>query len=238
MGVLRGGPGDLSLSLPYITRPTSYISLGLYIHCAIFLVDYPLTLSFGGFGRARIRVRLGKSQVQGPITCPLVDGLMICNWDYIYTGVLILVPYILYQYFHKFFISGYLSFHVIHIGVSFQTCIKHYYYLYIFNIVYLKYSIGIWVQSRKEDQILKLDLNPYWVIFKLLTFSRWLWDPDITGAGLSVDESARCSPARWQGCFAAFASELGSWIGSIGFLSLISFFWVFYLRDCCPFRWS
>jgi hypothetical protein len=29
---------------------------------------------------ARIRARLGKSQVQGPITCPLVDGLMICNW--------------------------------------------------------------------------------------------------------------------------------------------------------------
>jgi hypothetical protein len=29
---------------------------------------------------ARIRARLGKSQVQDPITCPLVDGLMICNW--------------------------------------------------------------------------------------------------------------------------------------------------------------
>jgi hypothetical protein len=33
----------------------------------------------------RIRACLGKSQVQGPITCPLVDGLMICNWViYIY----------------------------------------------------------------------------------------------------------------------------------------------------------
>jgi hypothetical protein len=96
--------------------------------------------------------------------------------------------------------------------------------------MHLKYSIGIWVQSRKEDKILRLDLNPYWVIFKLLTFSRWLWDPCITGAGLSVDESARCSPARWQGCFTAFTSESGSWIGSIGLLSLISFFWVLFER--------
>jgi hypothetical protein len=30
-----------------------------------------------------------------------------------------------------------------------------------------KVNIGIWVQSRKEDQILRLDLNPYWVIFKI-----------------------------------------------------------------------
>jgi hypothetical protein len=28
----------------------------------------------------QICARLGKSQVQGPITCPLVDELMICNW--------------------------------------------------------------------------------------------------------------------------------------------------------------
>jgi hypothetical protein len=33
---------------------------------------------------------------------------------------------------------------------------------YILNI-----SIGFLVQSRKEDQILTLDLNPYWVIFKI-----------------------------------------------------------------------
>jgi hypothetical protein len=33
--------------------------------------------------------------------------------------------------------------------------------------MHLKYSIGIWVQSRKVDQILRLDLNPYWVKFKI-----------------------------------------------------------------------
>jgi hypothetical protein len=43
-------------------------------------------------------------------------------------------------------------------------------YLYIINTIHLKYSIGVWVQSRKEDQILRLNLNPYCVIFKLLTF--------------------------------------------------------------------
>jgi hypothetical protein len=52
MGVLRGGPGDLSLRLPCITRLTSYISFGLYIHCAPLLVGYPSTPSFDGFGRA------------------------------------------------------------------------------------------------------------------------------------------------------------------------------------------
>jgi hypothetical protein len=45
--------------------------------------------------------------------------------------------------------------------------IKYYYYLYIFNITHLKHSIGIWVQSREEDQILRLDLNPYRVIYKI-----------------------------------------------------------------------
>jgi hypothetical protein len=52
--VLRDGPGDLSLMLPCITRPTGYILLGLYIHRAPLLVGYPPTLSFGGFGRARV----------------------------------------------------------------------------------------------------------------------------------------------------------------------------------------
>jgi hypothetical protein len=37
MEVLRGGAGDLSLRLPYIIRPTGYILLGLYIHCAPFI---------------------------------------------------------------------------------------------------------------------------------------------------------------------------------------------------------
>jgi hypothetical protein len=54
MEVLRGGPGDLSLRLPCITRPTGYIPLGLCIHCVALLVGYPPTPSFGGFGRARV----------------------------------------------------------------------------------------------------------------------------------------------------------------------------------------
>jgi hypothetical protein len=33
---------------------------------------------------ARIRARLGKSQVQVPITCSLVDGLMIYNWNMLF----------------------------------------------------------------------------------------------------------------------------------------------------------
>jgi hypothetical protein len=52
--VLRGGPADLRLRLPCITRPTGYIPLDLYIHCASLLVGYPPTPSFGGFGRARV----------------------------------------------------------------------------------------------------------------------------------------------------------------------------------------
>jgi hypothetical protein len=156
---------------------------------------------------------------------------MMWNWV-IYIRVFeIFVLYILYyiSISTEFLFRVYLSFHVIHTGV-FSNVYKIFLYLYIFNIMHLKYSISIWVQSRKENKILRLDLNPYWVIFKLLTFPRWLWDPGITGAGLSVDESARCSPARWQGCFTAFASESGSWIGSIGILSLISFFWVLFKR--------
>jgi hypothetical protein len=41
----------------------------------------------------RIHARLGKSQVRGPIMCPLEDGLIICNWD-ILLGCFDLVPYI------------------------------------------------------------------------------------------------------------------------------------------------
>jgi hypothetical protein len=33
--------------------------------------------------------------------------------------------------------------------------------------MHLKHSIGIWVQFRKEDQILRLDLNSYWEILKI-----------------------------------------------------------------------
>jgi hypothetical protein len=54
MEVLRGGPDDLSLRLSCITRPTGYILLGLYIHCAYLLVGYPLTPSFDGFDRAKV----------------------------------------------------------------------------------------------------------------------------------------------------------------------------------------
>jgi hypothetical protein len=107
-------------------------------------------------------VPVGKSQVQGPITCPLVDGLMICNWVIYIRVVEFFVLYILYyiSISTEFLFRVYLSFHVIHIGV-FSNVHKIVLDLYIFNIVYLKYSIGIWVQSRKEDQILRLDLNPY-----------------------------------------------------------------------------
>jgi hypothetical protein len=52
--VLKGGPGDLSLRLPCITRPTGYIPFGMYIHYAPLLVGYPLTPSFGGFNCARV----------------------------------------------------------------------------------------------------------------------------------------------------------------------------------------
>jgi hypothetical protein len=137
---------------------------------------------------ARIRARLGKSQVQGPIMCPLVDGLMICNWV-IYIRVFeFFVPYILYyiSISTEFLFRVYLPFHVIHIGV-FSNVHKIVLDLYIFNIMHLKYSIGIWVQSMKEDQILRLDLNPYWIIFKLLTFPRWLWDPDIFRFGILLE---------------------------------------------------
>jgi hypothetical protein len=62
MGVLRGGTGDLSLMLSYITRSLRLRTvthrpmgpIGLYIHCAHLLVGYPLTPSFGGFGRAGV----------------------------------------------------------------------------------------------------------------------------------------------------------------------------------------
>jgi hypothetical protein len=49
------------------------------------------------------------------------------------------------------------------------------------------FSSGFWVQSRKEDQILRLDLNSYWVIFKLLTSPRWLWDPGIFRFGILLE---------------------------------------------------
>jgi hypothetical protein len=52
--MLRGGLSDLSLRLPCITRTTSYIPLGLYMHYAPLLVGYPLISSFGGFGRAGV----------------------------------------------------------------------------------------------------------------------------------------------------------------------------------------
>jgi hypothetical protein len=68
---------------------------------------------------ARIRARLGKSQVQGHITCPLVDGLMICNWViYIWvfqsrTLYIHVRIYTLYYYPQIFIFQIYLSLHVI-----------------------------------------------------------------------------------------------------------------------------
>jgi hypothetical protein len=61
-----------------------------------------------------------------------------------------------------------------------------------------------------------LDLKPHWVTYH----SRFHG-----GCGVQVlqerdrvfDESARCSPAWWQRCFAASACEQGSGLGSIGF---------------------
>jgi hypothetical protein len=87
----------------------------------------------------RICARLGKSQVQGPTTYPLVDRLMICNWV-IYIRVFeFFVLYILYIIISTDFLFWvYLSCHVIHIGVSFsQVCIKYYYIYYnAFKIQY------------------------------------------------------------------------------------------------------
>jgi hypothetical protein len=58
MGVLRGGPGDLSPRLPYITRPMwlrrvtnrPVGPLGLSIYYAPLSVDHSPTSSFDGFG--------------------------------------------------------------------------------------------------------------------------------------------------------------------------------------------
>jgi hypothetical protein len=139
---------------------------------------------------ARIRARLGKSQVQGPITCPLVDGPMICNWV-IYIRVFeFVVLYILYYIIIStdFLFWVYLSLHVIHIGV-FSNAHKILLYLYIFIIMHSKYSIGIWDQSRKEDQILTLNLNLYWVI---LNYSRFHG-----GCGIQI---YRCRIERWWNC--------------------------------------
>jgi hypothetical protein len=100
-----------------------------------------------------------------------------------------------------------------------QTVHKMLLYSHDYYIV-LKYNIGIWVQFRKEDQILRLDLNSYRVIFKLLTFLRSLWDPGtsvrdlylmrVLGAVLRV---IRCVSPHQH-------SEQGSWLWLIGY-------WVF-----------
>jgi hypothetical protein len=104
--------------------------------------------------------------------------------------------------------------------------------------IILKHGINIWVQFRKEDQILMPDLNPYWVIFKLLMFPRWLWDPGISVRDLFCWES-RCSPVRYQRCFATSAQW--SWqfcLRSIGYRVLVLSFGVFIWELCCPFRLS
>jgi hypothetical protein len=114
--------------------------------------------------------------------------------------------FILYYYFHIFSI-------LVLFVISCHSCryfLKRAWNnitsIYINSIImHLKYSICIWVQSRKEDQILRLDLNLYWVI---LNYSRFH-----DGCGIQVHryrtifgwESARCSPTWYQRCFAASA---------------------------------
>jgi hypothetical protein len=94
----------------------------------------------------------------------------------------------------------------------------------------LKYNIGIWVQSRKEDQILRLDLNPYWVIFKLLTFSRWLWDPGLQVRDWVLTRALGAVLRDIRGASPHQYSEAGRWLWLIGYWVFVFFFGL-YLRD-------
>jgi hypothetical protein len=94
--------------------------------------------------------------------------------------------------------------------------------------LHLKYQYRCWVQSRKEDQILRLDLNPYWVIFKITHVSTVIVGSRYFQVRGFLGASARDSPARWQRCFAACAREPGSGLGSISFwVLLLSFGFLF-----------
>jgi hypothetical protein len=61
-----------------------------------------------------------------------------------------------------------------------------------------------------------LDLKPHWVTYHS-RFHGGCGVHVFSGTGFLLDESARCSPAWWQRCFAASACEQGSGLGSIGF---------------------
>jgi hypothetical protein len=96
-----------------------------------------------------------------------VIGLVIYNLD-VYFGCLIFILYILYYIiiFINFLFRVYLSFHVIHVGIfsNVHKILLYSHMIIIFTYDYyiiLKYGIGICVQSRKQDQILRLDLNLY-----------------------------------------------------------------------------
>jgi hypothetical protein len=78
---------------------------------------------------------------------------------------------ILYYYSHIFFYFGFFGISCHSIRQASQMCMKILLYLPINIILHFNISIGFWVQSRKEDQILRLDLNPYRVIFKIIHVS-------------------------------------------------------------------
>jgi hypothetical protein len=113
-----------------------------------------------------------------------------------------------------------------------------YIYIHIVILYYIKNTnIGIWVQCRKEDKILRLDLNSYGVIFKLLTFSWWLWDPGAS-PHLHMWECYGQSNVMTEVLRRIYICELGSLLGSIGFQVFDYFFWDFIWEICCPFQWS
>jgi hypothetical protein len=61
-----------------------------------------------------------------------------------------------------------------------------------------------------------LDLKPHWVTYHS-RFHGGCGVQVFSGTGFLLDESARCSPAWWQRCFAASAYEQGGGLGYIGF---------------------
>jgi hypothetical protein len=92
-------------------------------------------------------------------------GLVNLQTGYLFGCLIPYLIFILYYYFHRISISDFftISCHNMHV-----KCTLKYYYIYS-SILYciLNTTIGIWVQSRKEDQILRLNLNLYRVIIKI-----------------------------------------------------------------------
>jgi hypothetical protein len=78
-------------------------------------------------------------------------------------------------------------------------------FIYIISYkVQKKYQFSIWVQSRKKNQILRLDQNPYLVIFKLLIFSRWLCDDSGASPHQHVSRVVLIRTHRFSGFFFFF----------------------------------